>query len=50
MLRQDPEEFSLGRWLGEDSTALMDNFIPFSIGPRACIGRKYVPQFSLIGF
>lgn len=49
MLCQDPEEFKLGRWLEEDST-LMDYFIPFSIGPRACIGRKYVPQFPLMSF
>ncbi|RLL95791.1 hypothetical protein CFD26_105006 [Aspergillus turcosus] len=37
----DPEEFRLGRWLEEDSTVLTDYFIPFSIGPRACIGRNF---------
>ncbi|KAJ4069059.1 hypothetical protein NW761_015156 [Fusarium oxysporum] len=35
-----PTEFMPDRWLGKDSSNLVDNFFPFSTGPRACIGRK----------
>ena len=38
--RQSPEKFLPKRWLAEDASALNEWFIPFSVGPRACIGRK----------
>ncbi|GAQ45920.1 Cytochrome P450 [Aspergillus niger] len=39
---KDPEKFNYERWLGEDAPKLLEAFFPFSAGPRACIGRKYV--------
>jgi len=36
---KDPEEFRPGRFLEPDWPR--DAFIPFSAGPRACIGRKF---------
>lgn len=37
---EDPATFRPERWLGENSAHLIEYFLPFSIGPRACIGRK----------
>jgi cytochrome P450 len=34
-----PEEFDPERWLGEDSSFLDKWFVPFSRGPRACLGQ-----------
>jgi cytochrome P450 len=36
---KDPEEFQPARFLDPDWPR--DAFIPFSAGPRACIGRKF---------
>ncbi|KAJ5861995.1 cytochrome P450 [Penicillium solitum] len=36
-----PDEYDISRWLGSDSSALLDSFYPFSLGPRACIGRNF---------
>ncbi|KAL8727540.1 MAG: hypothetical protein Q9181_005669 [Wetmoreana brouardii] len=36
----EPMEFKPERWLDPDSTDLKDASQPFSLGPRACIGRK----------
>ena len=35
-----PDKFDPERWLGLESGKLLDYFLPFSTGPRACIGRK----------
>jgi hypothetical protein len=37
---ENPEEFRPERFLGSDWPR--DAFIPFSGGPRSCLGRKYV--------
>ncbi|KAF9894685.1 hypothetical protein FE257_006575 [Aspergillus nanangensis] len=37
----DAETFFYERWLEKDSGALLDSFVPFSVGPRACIGRNF---------
>ena len=38
---EDADEFRPERWLGEGITARQKNaFIPFSYGPRACVGRN----------
>lgn len=44
-----PEEFHPERWLGDAEFADDDRdvFQPFHIGPRNCIGRKYVAVFFL---
>jgi cytochrome P450 len=38
----EPEAFKPERWLtSPDQLAIMkQHFVPFSVGPRACIGRK----------
>ncbi|GAB1193511.1 hypothetical protein APSETT444_002732 [Aspergillus pseudonomiae] len=36
----DPEQFRYERWLDDGDSKLLESFVPFSIGPRACIGRK----------
>ncbi|KAK0476264.1 cytochrome P450 monooxygenase [Armillaria luteobubalina] len=36
----DPEEFRPERWFECDSAAVAKAFTPFSVGPRACIGRN----------
>ncbi|KAF8675314.1 Cytochrome P450 monooxygenase [Rhizoctonia solani] len=36
----DPSEFRPERWLGDKSSSLNKYFVPFSLGPRACIGRN----------
>ncbi|KAJ6111186.1 hypothetical protein N7486_003421 [Penicillium sp. IBT 16267x] len=39
---ENPSVFSCQRWLKDDlSSTLMESFIPFSTGPRACIGRNF---------
>ncbi|CEL01791.1 hypothetical protein ASPCAL01369 [Aspergillus calidoustus] len=38
---QDADTFNYERWLAEDSGKLLDSFVPFSVGPRACIGRNF---------
>jgi cytochrome P450 len=43
-----PYEFIPERWLEEDTQNLRDFCTPFSIGPRACIGRNIVYFESLI--
>ncbi|CAE6515556.1 unnamed protein product [Rhizoctonia solani] len=36
----DAEEFRPERWLEDDSSSLNKYFVPFSVGPRSCIGRN----------
>ncbi|KAK0211886.1 cytochrome P450 monooxygenase [Armillaria fumosa] len=36
----DPEEYRPERWFECDSAAVAKAFTPFSVGPRACIGRN----------
>ncbi|KAG8710340.1 hypothetical protein FRC11_004606, partial [Ceratobasidium sp. 423] len=36
----DAAEFRPERWLDDDSSSLNKYFVPFSVGPRACIGRN----------
>lgn len=35
----DPHTYRPERWLGEDAKQLDKSFIPFSVGPRSCVGR-----------
>lgn len=44
----EPHEFRPERWLEADTQNLRDYCIPFSVGPRACIGRNIVYLESLI--
>ncbi|CAE6430429.1 unnamed protein product [Rhizoctonia solani] len=36
----DASEFRPERWLGENAGSLNKYFVPFSLGPRSCIGRN----------
>ncbi|KAF2162782.1 hypothetical protein M409DRAFT_27020 [Zasmidium cellare ATCC 36951] len=36
----NPSEFDMDRWLHPESGQLLEHFVPFSTGHRACIGRK----------
>ncbi|KAL3440815.1 cytochrome P450 [Aspergillus insuetus] len=38
---QDADTFNYKRWLAADSATLLESFVPFSVGPRACIGRNF---------
>ncbi|KAF2856837.1 cytochrome P450, partial [Plenodomus tracheiphilus IPT5] len=38
---KNPTEFRPERWLEADSKDLVEYFLPFSTGPRACIGRNF---------
>ncbi|KAL2843745.1 cytochrome P450 [Aspergillus pseudoustus] len=38
---QDADTFNYERWLAEDSGKLLESFVPFSVGPRACIGQNF---------
>ena len=38
----DPEQFLPERWLDPDCTDLREASQPFSLGSRACLGRKLV--------
>ncbi|KAL2784284.1 cytochrome P450 [Aspergillus keveii] len=38
---EDADTFNYERWLVEDSGKLLESFVPFSVGPRACIGRNF---------
>ncbi|KNG90019.1 hypothetical protein ANOM_001587, partial [Aspergillus nomiae NRRL 13137] len=38
---KDPEQFRYERWLDDGASKLFESFVPFSIGPRACIGRNF---------
>jgi cytochrome P450 len=38
----DPHQFRPERWLEKDTQNLRDYCLPFSTGPRACIGRNIV--------
>jgi len=37
---ENPEKFEPERWLGENAKALDKYFVPFSKGPRSCLGIK----------
>jgi hypothetical protein len=39
---KDPMVFHPERWLGEDARGLESFLVPFSKGPRSCLGVKYV--------
>lgn len=36
----DPHVFRPERWLESDSKELEKSYIPFSVGPRSCVGRN----------
>ncbi|KAK5072435.1 hypothetical protein LTR51_005071 [Lithohypha guttulata] len=38
---EDAHEIRTQRWQENDSNKLLDYFLPFSVGPRACIGRNF---------
>lgn len=40
-LFEDPDVFKPERWLGEDGKKLERWLVPFSRGPRSCLGLKY---------
>lgn len=46
----NPDAFEPERWLGPDAKDLQRSFLPFSAGPRACIGRNitYMEQQMLV--
>lgn len=37
---EDSEAYRPERWFERDSKLLQSSFIPFSYGPRSCVGRK----------
>ncbi|KAL3421834.1 benzoate 4-monooxygenase [Phlyctema vagabunda] len=37
----NPEKLDPQRWLRSDASSLNDYFVPFSTGPRACVGRNF---------
>lgn len=37
---ENPTQFKPERWLGENAKALEKYFVPFSKGPRSCLGIK----------
>ena len=39
---KDPWNFDPERWLGSNKTDILEASQPFSMGPRACLGRTYV--------
>ncbi|KAH9937980.1 cytochrome P450 monooxygenase pc-bph [Amylocystis lapponica] len=43
----DAEEFRPERWLERDAKELLKAFMPFSVGPRACVGRN-LAQMELL--
>ncbi|KAJ3287947.1 hypothetical protein HDU79_005313 [Rhizoclosmatium sp. JEL0117] len=46
----DPESFDPDRWLPEaESQRSLYSWLPFSIGPRGCIGRQFAIQEAKIG-
>jgi hypothetical protein len=45
----NPDKFEPERWLVDDVRTLDNNLVPFSKGPRACLGIKYVPSLPLRG-
>ncbi|KAF2501404.1 cytochrome P450 [Lophium mytilinum] len=38
---RNPEKLDPQRWLVEDASDLTNYFVPFSTGPRACVGRNF---------
>ena len=38
---QDPEKFYPERWLAMNEVDVLEASQPFSVGPRACLGRSY---------
>jgi cytochrome P450 len=38
----DPKKFDPDRWLQPNTTELEENLVPFSKGPRSCLGVKCV--------
>lgn len=47
---QDPMSFRPERWLDPDNTDKKEASQPFSLGPRGCLGRKYMAPSSLVHF
>ncbi|KAG5633272.1 hypothetical protein H0H81_009242, partial [Sphagnurus paluster] len=43
---KDPEEFKPSRWSGVSNES--EVFLGFSIGPRACIGRKFATTEGVV--
>lgn len=39
---ENPKKFEPERWLAKDAAALDKYFVPFSKGPRSCLGIKQV--------
>lgn len=37
----DPHLYKPSRWYGQETGGAPDSFTAFSVGPRACIGRKF---------
>jgi benzoate 4-monooxygenase len=44
----DPYNYRPERWLGENGKELDKAFIPFSFGPRSCVGRNLASMELLI--
>jgi cytochrome P450 len=46
---KDPMAFRPERWLSEDTRGIESFLVPFSKGPRSCLGVKYaLPSFYLL--
>src|SRR6185295_17855315 len=39
-LYPEPEQFRPGRWAGEKTELARGAYLPFSIGPRSCVGER----------
>jgi cytochrome P450 len=46
---KDPDTFRPERWIDPEGTDCLNASQPFLLGPRACIGQKWVSKFVFLG-